>query len=58
MAITSAFQADDAGSIPAARSKMLIWLRRYQELHPRVRSAVESACQHQPLFPTRFKSII
>ena len=27
MAITSAFQADDAGSIPAARSKMLIWLR-------------------------------
>ncbi len=28
MAITSAFQADDAGSIPAARSKSCIFLKQ------------------------------
>ena len=30
MAITSAFQADDAGSIPAARSKLSLKLTFYQ----------------------------
>ncbi len=46
MAITSAFQADDAGSISAARSDVLIWAQLVERTRGRVSPQFDSGYQH------------